>query len=121
VFLNDLGFYVALSDVRNGPGGVDLSSDCAQLCAVLIQENPMPDPRVETAIDLARRLGTYNKTDRSAQYAGRSYNAEALRRNDDIAFRKLRELENYQLRNQLVTIVASALISALLAWAVKVL
>jgi hypothetical protein len=121
VFLDDLDYYLALTDVRRGPGGKELSPESARICAVLILETPMPDPQVETAIDLAKRLGTYNKADRSAQYAGRSYNPEALRRNDDIAFRKLRELENYQLRNQLITILASALISAVLAWAVKVL
>jgi hypothetical protein len=58
----------------------------------------MPDPKVETAIELAKRLGTYGKIDRSLQYEGRHYSSESLRKNDDIAFAKIRAVEKESLR-----------------------
>jgi len=58
----------------------------------------MRDPNLESPIELAKRLGTYNKLDRSKQYEGRVYSSESLRHNDDIAFAKIRRVEKESLR-----------------------
>jgi len=64
----------------------------------------MPDPRVEAAVELAKRIGTYKKTDRSEQYAGR-YSNEILKRNDDLLFQRLRELSDREFRHKLILAV----------------
>lgn len=56
---------------------------------------------MESPIDLAKRLGTYNKVDRSEQYAGR-YSNEILKRNDDLLFQRLRELEQREFYHKLI-------------------
>jgi hypothetical protein len=57
----------------------------------------IPDPNFKghaEVIEEAKRLGTYGKFDRSAQYAGRSYSPALLLKNDDLAFYKIRKLES---------------------------
>jgi hypothetical protein len=55
--------------------------------------DPMPDPQVESAIEFAKRLGTYNKLDRSNQYSGR-YSNEILKHDIDLLFEKYRERDD---------------------------
>ncbi len=73
---------------------------------------PLPN---RDAIAYAKRVGTYGKIDRSAQYQGR-YSPEALLRNDNLQFRKLREIERMHLRNAVIV----ALVSAVLARAPEI-
>jgi hypothetical protein len=75
----------------------------------------MKDPQLESAIDTAKRLGTYGKLDRSKQYEGR-YSPELLLRNDNEVFRQLREDREDRFRHRLITMG----LSALLAWAPKI-
>jgi hypothetical protein len=62
----------------------------------------------ENAIELAKRLGTYNAIDRSKQYEGRRYTTEALLNNDNLAFAKIRKLEREKFHHRLWLIAASA-------------
>ena len=57
--------------------------------------------KTAAAIEYAKQLGTYNKTDRSQQYAGR-YSNEILKRNDDLLFQRLREFEQREFRHKLI-------------------
>jgi hypothetical protein len=70
----------------------------------------MPDPKVETAIELAKRIGTYGKIDRSAQYQG-NYSPKALLHNDDLQFQKLRQMERSRFRHHLIAIVLAAVLA----------
>jgi hypothetical protein len=70
-----------------------------------------PKPRIPEA---ALRAGTVGQIDRSAQYEGRHYSSEALKRNDDLAFQKIRQLEADRFRHGLITAIVSAAISYLL-------
>ena len=67
----------------------------------------MQDPKLESAVQLAKRLGTYNKIDRSLQYQG-NYSPKALLHNDDLAFQKLRKMEQQKFRHHIVAIVLAA-------------
>lgn len=110
-----------LAKILLAPGGEKLQSETAQefaqICEVLMME-----PK-QAAIEVAKRLGTYKKADRSLQYGPDMVvpTGRQLLSNDNIIFRKLRLQENLQLRNQLITLLASAIVSAVIAWAVKVL
>jgi hypothetical protein len=117
VFHGPIRERLALTKILLAPGGERLSEEFAQICMVL-----MMDPK-EAAIEVAKRLGTYNKADRSAQYSPDTVvpTGRQLLSNDNLIFEKLRLRENLELRNQLITIVASAIVSAVIAWAVKVL
>lgn len=68
--------------------------------------------KTEAAIEYAKRLGTFNKIDRSEQYAGR-YSNEILKRNDDLLFQKLREIEEREFWHKLILGVLALLPSAL--------
>ena len=68
-------------------------------------------------IEYAKRLGTYGEIDRSKQYEGRAYSTDLLRKNDDLAFAKIREQERLQLRNSVITLLLAALIS----WGPKII
>jgi len=56
--------------------------------------------QIEDAIALAKRLGTYRKDDRSAQYppAKERYSPELLLKNDNLHFYNDRRLKRMQLR-----------------------
>jgi len=75
------------------------------------------DPRMETAVAFAKRVGTYGKIDRSEQYEGEldSLNGVLLRRKlqnkYDELFRNLRRIENLHLRNAILITVTSAILS----------
>jgi hypothetical protein len=73
----------------------------------------MRDPKVESAIDYAKRLGTFNKIDRSEQYQGR-YSNDILKRNDDLLFQKLREYEDRDFRHKVILGVLAIVPSVLL-------
>ncbi len=79
---------LALLQVLSAPGGEKLSPETAHFCAELL----MTDPK-ESAIDLAKRLGTLNKADRSEQYRGR-YSNEVLKHDIDLLFQKQREKDD---------------------------
>ena len=66
----------------------------------------MTDPKTESAIEFAKQLGTFNKTDRSNQYAGR-YSNEILKRNDDLLFQRLRELDEREFRHKLILAIVA--------------
>jgi hypothetical protein len=70
----------------------------------------MPDPKVEAAIELAKRVGTYGKIDRSKQYEGR-YSNEVLLRNDNLQFSRLRKLEKQRFRHSILVAVISAVLA----------
>jgi hypothetical protein len=103
------------------PGGERLrpetANEFAQICEVLMMDSKA------AAIEVAKRLGTYKKADRSVQYSPDMVvpTGRQLLSNDNVIFRKLRLQENLQLRNQLITLLASAIVSAVIAWAVKIL
>lgn len=63
--------------------------------------DPMRDPKLESPIEYAKRIGTFEKLDRSKQYAGR-YSNEILKRNDDLLFQRLREHEEREFRHKLI-------------------
>lgn len=71
----------------------------------------------ESAIDKAKRLGTYKQIDRSKQYEPDVYKVDQfelqknLLRNDNVAFEKIRLLEKLQLRNAVVIAAASTLLA----------
>jgi hypothetical protein len=91
-FSDVLAFTIALSDVRLSEGGDQLSYPTARFCAELILSIPMRDPHLESAIELAKRLGTYNKADRSAQYRDASLPALLRSHNKQwAAFREQRD------------------------------
>lgn len=73
----------------------------------------MKDPNFEDPIALAKRLGTYNKIDRSRQYEGRKYTSEALLNNDNLAFAKIRTLEREKFHHRLWLIAATTASAAL--------
>ena len=102
-----VAYVIALVDLRSSPGGDQLCYESRRLCALLIS---MPDPRVESPIEFAKRIGTYGKIDRSKQYEGR-YSNEVLLRNDNLQFKRLREMERLQLRNALVVLIVSAVLA----------
>jgi hypothetical protein len=66
----------------------------------------------QEAIELAKRLGTYGKHDRSEQYQGR-YSNEVLLRNDNLQFAKLRELEDRQFWHGVAIAVVTAALARL--------
>jgi len=66
--------------------------------------------RISAEIERAKRLGTYNKIDRSKQYEGR-YSSEALLRSDNYQWQRLRRLENVRLRDGLIIACTSALLA----------
>ena len=82
----------------------------------------MPDPKVETTIELAKRIGTYDKIDRSEQYkitakddgeGEERYSTAQLLKSDNHQWAKLRRLENRRLRDAvLVTLLSAALARA---------
>lgn len=74
----------------------------------------MPHPRNETAVELAKRLGTYGKSDRSRQYEGR-YSNEVLLRNDNLVFQRIREIEEQQFRHNVI-LALLALVAPVLAF-----
>jgi hypothetical protein len=83
----------------------------------------MPDPKVETAIEYAKRLGTFNEFDRSKQYEGR-YGTEQLRRNDNLVFARLRKIESEKFWHKVcLAILTAALMKApeIVAWLGKIL
>lgn len=92
-------YVIAFTDIRMSLGGQALSHEACAICAVLIMS--MPDPKLESAVEYAKRLGTYNKLDRSQQYAGR-YSNEILKRNDDLLFERLRKHEEREFRHRLI-------------------
>jgi hypothetical protein len=61
----------------------------------------MPDPQVQTAVELAKRVGTYGEDDRTAQYQGR-YSTDSLLKNDNLIFCRLRQAENERFRHRVV-------------------
>jgi hypothetical protein len=73
----------------------------------------MPDPKVESAIEYAKQLGTYNKADRSEQYQGR-YSTEILKRNDDLLFQRQREFEQRDFWHKLILALVALVPSILL-------
>ena len=93
--------FKALADIRASPGGDKLSEDCCHVLALIVA---MQDPKIESAIEYAKTLGTFNEIDRSRQYAGR-YSNEILKRNDDLLFQKLREYEERDFRHKLILAV----------------
>jgi hypothetical protein len=70
----------------------------------------MQDPKLESAIQLAKRLGTYNKIDRSLQYQG-DYSPKSLLHNDDLAFQKLRKMEQQKFRHHIIVILVAAAVA----------
>lgn len=70
--------------------------------------------KAQAAIDYAKRLGTFNKADRSEQYSGR-YSNEILKRNDDLLFQRFREMEQREFRHKVILGVL-ALIPTLLVF-----
>ena len=109
--LADISFLVDIAFVRASEGSEKLSPEGVLLVSLLLYEPPMRDPKLESPIELAKRLGTYGKIDRSKQYEGR-YSAELLLRSDNHQWARLRKLEKERLRNGILL----AIISAALAW-----
>lgn len=70
----------------------------------------VPDPQVETAIDLAKKVGTYGKIDRSAQYKDR-YDSQTLLRNDNLIFERQRKMENARFWHSIGIILIGAAIA----------
>jgi Flp pilus assembly protein TadB len=93
---------VDIAIIRASPGGDRLSAETVLILAFFM------DPKNETAIELAKRLGTYGKIDRSAQYEG-NYSPRALLNNDNLHFMKLRQLERMQMRNNVIMLVTAAI------------
>jgi hypothetical protein len=68
------------------------------------------DSRIESAIETAKRLGTYGKDDRARQYENQRYNSEALLHNDNLQFQRLRQFERERFRHALILIGCYALL-----------
>jgi hypothetical protein len=62
----------------------------------------------------AYAAGTVGQVDRSKQYEGRVYSSEALLSNDNLAFKKIRELERDRFRHAVLIIVISAIAANIL-------
>jgi hypothetical protein len=127
---SDIAMIVGEAFVRASTGGKDLSPEMTQLMALVMFDGyelfpaahamPLPEHSLPEAerdvIEHAKRIGTYGKIDRSAQYQGR-YSTEMLLRSDNHQWARLRRLENLQLRNAVIV----AAISAFLARAPEIL
>jgi hypothetical protein len=109
VFHGPIRDRIVLTEILLSPGAEKLSFETAQFCAELLMK---PDPK-ETAIALAKELGTFNKADRSNQYAGR-YSNEILKRNDDLLFQRLRELEDREFRHKVILAVIALVPSVIM-------
>jgi len=72
----------------------------------------LPDNPHQAAIELAKRLGTYGKHDRSKQYTER-YSSEVLLRNINLIFAKLREREDRELWGQIIVALVTAALARL--------
>lgn len=74
----------------------------------------MRDVSFESPIETAKRLGTYGKINRRAQYESDRYSTEKLRLNDDLLFEKVRALEaleNRKFWHRLIVVISAAVIS----------
>jgi hypothetical protein len=95
----------AVLTVGMSKGAERLSSNARRICAVLLTSAPDPDPvqdpKIESAIEYAKRLGTYKELDRSRQYAGR-YSNEVLKHDIDLLFEMKREQEKREFRHKLI-------------------
>jgi hypothetical protein len=96
-----------------------VSLDAARIVAVLA----MPDPKVETALDLARKVGTLDKVDRRPQYSDPKKNAQPealleavnaqgnhIRGLQSDTGKMQRQLYNLKLRNSVVVAASTALL-----------
>lgn len=79
----------------------------------------MPDPRLETAIDLAKRCGTYGEIDRRAQYQGELDDLDGfqlrrkLQSKYDQLFAGQRRLEKEKFRHRALLMVGAAFLARL--------
>lgn len=86
----------------------------------------IPDPKFESAIDYAKRIGTYDKDDRSQQYVGELDHLDGvllrrkLQSKYDELFAKQRSLEKLKFRHAVV-IIFIARAPEIIAWVLKVL
>jgi hypothetical protein len=111
VFHGPIRDRIALTEILLSPGAERLSFETVQFCAELLMS---PDSK-ESAIEFAKRLGTYNKADRAEQYQGR-YSNEILKRNDDLLFQRLRELADREFRHKVILAVI-ALVPSIIMFA----
>lgn len=72
----------------------------------------VPEPMAPLdPVEYAKKIGTYRKIDRSKQYEGQRYSAEALLRNDNLLFEKQRRLEQRKFYHRIGIMVASAVLA----------
>ena len=114
---------VDIATLRASPGGDRLSAETVLILAFFMDPNNEHQggrffgglahsvyvpPKNESAIERAKRLGTYGKIDRSIQYEG-NYSPRALLDNDNLHFMKLRQLERMQLRNNVIMLATATI------------
>jgi hypothetical protein len=111
---------VDIAIIRASPGGDRLSAETVLILAFFMDpKNESIAKRVaaetedwknlsETPVQRARRLGTYGKIDRSIQYEG-NYSPRALLNNDNLQFKKLRQVERMQMRNNVIMLATAAI------------
>lgn len=78
----------------------------------------MRDPKLESAIETAKRLGTYNQIDRSLQYQG-DYSPKALLRGIDALGCNQRKRDKTQFRRHLIVMAFAAVLARapeIMAW-----
>lgn len=74
----------------------------------------IPDPNFKGHAEIireAKRLGTYNQLDRSAQYDLQPYSGKTLIKNDNLAFEKIRKMESDRLPRELILVAFAALLA----------
>jgi hypothetical protein len=71
-----------------------------------------PDLKYESAVETAKRLNTFNKIDRSAQYppVRDRYLPEQLLKNDNVAFAKIREIERLHFWHAVAILILSTIL-----------
>jgi hypothetical protein len=84
--------------------------DSRRVSFTLPTDSPMPDPKVEIAIELAKRVGTYRKDDRSKQYEGR-YSSEALLGSINALGYNQRKRDKAQFRRHVIVMVLGAILA----------
>ncbi len=111
-----LDYTIALQDVRGSPGGRKLSSEAARICAFLILPTTMTPSQEQpfygngSPVEVAKRLGTYGKIDRSKQYEG-CYSPKLLLNNDNLQFARLRRIERDRFKHHVLAIAFAALLA----------
>lgn len=82
----------------------------------------MRDQQFESPIETAKRLGTYNQVDRSAQYQNERYSSEMLLRNQNLLFAEQRRQEKTKFWHSVAILVISIALTnapAIYLWLAK--